>query len=150
MFQNLSSSPLVLWIAVIIISAVIEAASVQLLTIWFAIGAFAALIADACSAPFYIQIFIFLFVSIVLLVFTRPILKKLMNKNQETDVNSEVGKIGTVTTEINPQKNEGRVMLGDVSWIAKSKDMSVIPADAKVKIEAVDGTTLIVSEIKNQ
>lgn len=150
MFQNLSSSPLVLWIAVIIISAVIEAASVQLLTIWFAIGAFAALIADACSAPFYIQIFIFLFVSIVLLVFTRPILKKLMNKNQKTDVNSEVGKTGTVTTEINPQKNEGRVMLGDVSWIAKSKDMSVIPADAKVKIEAVDGTTLIVSEIKNQ
>lgn len=150
MFQNLSSSPLVLWIAVIIISAVIEAASVQLLTIWFAIGAFAALIADACSAPFYIQIFIFLFVSIVLLIFTRPILKKLMNKNQKTDVNSEVGKTGTVTTEINPQKNEGRVMLGDVSWIAKSKDMSVIPADAKVKIEAVDGTTLIVSEIKNQ
>lgn len=150
MFQNLSSSPLVLWIAVIIISAVIEAASVQLLTIWFAIGAFAALIADACSAPFYIQIFIFLFVSIVLLIFTRPILKKLMDKNQKTDVNSEVGKTGTVTTEINPQKNEGRVMLGDVSWIAKSKDMSVIPADAKVKIEAVDGTTLIVSEIKNQ
>lgn len=150
MFQNLSSSPLVLWIAVIIISAIIEAASVQLLTIWFAIGAFAALIADACSAPFYIQIFIFLFVSIVLLIFTRPILKKLMNKNQKTDVNSEIGKTGTVTTEINPQKNEGRVMLGDVSWIAKSKDMSVIPADAKVKIEAVDGTTLIVSEIKNQ
>lgn len=150
MFQNLSSSPLVLWIVVIIISAVIEAASVQLLTIWFAIGAFAALIADACSAPFYIQIFIFLFVSIVLLIFTRPILKKLMNKNQKTDVNSEVGKTGTVTTEINPQKNEGRVMLGDVSWIAKSKDMSVIPADAKVKIEAVDGTTLIVSKIKNQ
>lgn len=150
MFQNLSSSPLVLWIVVIIISAVIEAASVQLLTIWFAIGAFAALIADACSAPFYIQIFIFLFVSIVLLIFTRPILKKLMNKNQKTDVNSEIGKTGTVTTEINPQKNEGRVMLGDVSWIAKSKDMSVIPADAKVKIEAVDGTTLIVSEIKNQ
>lgn len=150
MFQNLSSSPLVLWIVVIIISAVIEAASVQLLTIWFAIGAFAALIADACSAPFYIQVFIFLFVSIVLIIFTRPILKKLMNKNHKTDVNSEVGKTGTVTTEINPQKNEGRVMLGDVSWIAKSKDMSVIPADAKVKIEAVDGTTLIVSEIKNQ
>lgn len=150
MFENLSSSPLVLWIAVIIISAVIEAASVQLLTIWFAIGAFAALIAEACSAPFYIQIFVFLFVSIVLLVFTRPILKKLMKKNHKADVNSEVGRTGKVISEINPQKNEGRVMLGDVSWIAKSKDMTVIPVDTEVKIEEVNGTTLIVSEIKKQ
>lgn len=148
MFESVFSSSLVLWIVVMVAAVVIEVASIQLLTIWFAIGAFCAMIAEAFSAPFYIQIFIFFFVSIVLLVFTRPILQKLMKKKTDTDINSDIGKTGTVTKTIDPSGSEGRVILGDISWNAKTKEAEIIPINSKVRVEEVDGTTLYVKKIK--
>lgn len=147
MFESVFSSSLILWVVVMAVAVVIEAASVQLMTIWFAIGAFCAIIAEAVSAPFYIQVFIFFFVSVVLLVFTRPILQKLMKKKTDISVNSDIGKTGTVTRTIDPAENEGRVILGDVSWNAKTKGADIIPVNSKVRVEEVDGTTLYVKKI---
>jgi membrane protein implicated in regulation of membrane protease activity len=149
MFDTITSNAIIFWIAVIVIASIIEAASVQLLTIWFAVGAVAALVAGVFEASFQVQFLIFIIVSVVLLVLTRPIVKKFMKSNPKiSSLNSSIGKIGKVVDEINAENSSGRVIVGDVNWNATSKDGSVIPVDSKVKVESEDGTTLIVSPVE--
>lgn len=144
----ISNTPL-MWLAVIVIAAVLEAVTTQVITIWFAVGAFGALLAGAFSAPLYVQIIIFTFVSVLLLILARPILMRFMkNTAKISTVNSEIGRTAKVVQEINALKKTGRVLLGDVNWNAVSENGSdVIEIGENVEVRAVDGTTLVVSKI---
>ena len=68
---------IILWIVVFAAALIIEAASFALVSIWFAAGALGALIAAAVGAPFWVQLIIFGILAGLLLIFTRPLLKKL-------------------------------------------------------------------------
>ena len=75
-----------IWIASIIVLLIIEGATSGLVTIWFAIGAVAALLAELIGAPIWLQAVVFLVVSFVTLVFTRPLAQRhLNNKTQPTN-----------------------------------------------------------------
>ena len=83
---------LILWIALLIAFIVVEAATVQLVTIWFAVGAAAALISELCSAPVWLQWVIFAAVSLVALAVTRPLVKKFSKKRvQPTNADRYIG-----------------------------------------------------------
>ena len=111
----------IIWLVLLVALVVIEAATMGLTTIWFAAGALVALIAAACNAPLFVQIALFLVVSILMLVFTRPVAMKYFNGDRaKTNVESLIGKKGVATGEIDNLKGCGQVTLNGMQWTARS------------------------------
>ena len=96
------------WLAIVIVLLVIEIATLGLTTIWFAGGALVACIAALLHANIWVQIVLFLVVSVLLLFFTRPLAVRYMNKDRtKTNVDSMVGKEAVVTEAIDNLKAQG-------------------------------------------
>ncbi|RKI30171.1 NfeD family protein [bacterium 1xD8-6] len=136
------------WLIVVAVLLVLEILTLGLTTIWFAGGAFVAFLAGICQAPLWIQILLFLVVSIILLVFTRPIAEKHLNNSREkTNVDSLVGKHGRVLEEIDNFNQTGRVMLNGMEWTARNiSSERKIPAGTKVEVMEIKGAHLVVQE----
>lgn len=138
----------VYWLIVVAVLLVLEILTLGLTTIWFAGGALIAFLAGICRAPLWIQIILFLVVSILLLVFTRPVVEKHLNNSREkTNVDSLVGKQGRVIEEIDNFNQTGRVMLNGMEWTARSiSPEGKIPAETKVEVMEIKGAHLVVQE----
>ena len=122
-----------------------EGATVGLVSLWFAGGALAAMLAASLSAELWLQIVVFLVVSAVLLYFTRPIVKKLLaGKNKETNLDRIIGKTVIVSETVDNDAETGRCTIAGVSWSLRSDDGSVIEQGEKVTVDRVEGVKLIV------
>ena len=134
------------WLVALIVFLVIEAATLGLATIWFAGGALVALIAAMCGAGIVIQIVLFLVVSLILLIFTRPFAVRFLSKDTlKTNVNRVIGMEGVVTEEISNLAGTGKVSLGGNIWTARTENEGgTIPVDAVVAVLRVEGVKLIV------
>jgi membrane protein implicated in regulation of membrane protease activity len=139
-----------IWLALLAAFLIIEAITTGLTTIWFAGGALVAVIASYLGAGLVLQLLLFLVVSVALLIFTRPLAVRYMNKDLEkTNVNSFLGKTAIVTQEIDNLAQTGQVRINDIEWMARaSQDDQKIPEDAVVRVVEVHGVRLIVEEIK--
>ncbi len=136
----------VYWIALLIIFAVAEAVTVQLVSVWFAVGALAGLIANLCGANVTLQIVIYISVSIVCFIATRPLVKKFTaNRIEKTNADRCIGDTAVVVEEINNIEASGQVKVNGNIWTARSLDNSVIPVNARVTVEKIEGVKLIVS-----
>lgn len=140
----------VFWLILLIILVAIEIATMGLTTIWFAGGSFVAIIAAAFDAPLYLQITLFLSVSVVLLLFTRPIAMKYFNRDRiRTNAESLIGKQAVVTEEVDNLQAVGMVSVDGQEWTARNVvDGVKIPGGAIVIIRAISGVKLIVEERK--
>ena len=135
----------ILWIVVFAAALIIEAASFALVSIWFAAGALGALIAAAAGAPFWVQLIIFGVLAGLLLIFTRPLLKKLFpHKFIPTNSELEVGKTAVVIEDIDNETGKGRVRLGGVNWAAVSADGEKISVGVTVRVKEIRSAKLIV------
>ena len=134
------------WLAIVMVWLVIEIATLGLTTIWFAGGALVACIAALLHANIWVQIVLFLVVSVLLLFFTRPLAVRYMNKDRtKTNVDSMVGKEAVVTEAIDNLKAQGVVQVNGLEWTARSEEsQEVIPKGAIVEVGRVDGVKLIV------
>ncbi len=141
---------MMLWLIIMITCLFIEAMTVSLVCIWFAGGALIALIAAALHAPLWLQVILFLLVSLVLLFFTRPIAVKYFNKDRiKTNAESLVGKQAIVTAQINNLKATGEATVNGQHWTARSAvDSVVITEGAVVEIKDIKGVKLIVQEVQ--
>lgn len=136
-----------MWIALAVIFGVVEAATAQIVTIWFAVGSVGALIANVVGAGTTIQLVVFVAVSILTLIIARPYLKKFTRTEmQRTNADRCIGETAIVTEEINNTQGTGQVKVGGNIWTARSLDSAIIPADEKVIVEKIEGVKLIVSE----
>ena len=140
----------ILWLAAVVVLLVIEIATLGLTTIWFAGGALIAGIAAVAGAGRVVQFVLFLIVSLILLIFTRPLAVRYMNKGvPKTNVNSLIGEKAVVIQKINNLEQTGQVRINDIEWMARtSSDEVTIPEQTVVTIEAVQGVKLIVKEEK--
>lgn len=135
----------IIWLAALVVLLIAEALTLGLTTIWFAGGALIALVAALLGANVWVQLGIFLAVSLVLLVFTRPLALRYMNKSTlKTNVDSLAGEQGIVSETIDNLEATGKVKLNDVFWMARSEDGSIINEGTVVEIVRVDGVKLIV------
>ena len=132
----------ILWLAAVVVLLVIEIATLGLTTIWFAGGA---LIAGAGRV---VQFVLFLIVSLILLIFTRPIAMRYLNTNRtRTNAESLIGKEAVVTQTIENLKNQGQVIVGGIEWTARTDDNEkMIEKDTVVEIERIEGVKLIVKK----
>lgn len=139
-----------IWLVLLAAFLIIEAVTAGLTTIWFAGGALVAAVASYFGAGLVAQLLLFLVVSLVLLIFTRPLAVKYMNKDLEkTNVDSLLGKTAVVTQNIDNLAQTGQVRINDIEWLARTADDDVkIPEKAVVKIIAVHGVKLTVEEFK--
>ena len=140
----------IIWLGVLAVLLIIEAITTGLTTIWFAGGALAAAIASYLEAGIVVQLILFLCVSLVLLIFTRPLAVKYMNKGVEkTNAESLLGKTAVVIQKIDNLAQTGLVRIGDIEWMARTyDDRQKIPVNAIVTIKEIHGVRLIVEEKK--
>ncbi|MDY3767462.1 MAG: NfeD family protein [Lachnospiraceae bacterium] len=137
------------WLGIMIVLLVIELATLGLTTVWFAGGALAAFIASLVGASGWLQVILFLAVSIVLLIFTRPFAVRYINKNTvATNADSLIGKTAIVTEDISNLESKGQVQVQGQIWTARStEDETKIEKDTKVVIEKISGVKLIVRKV---
>lgn len=134
------------WLGILVFMVVVEIVTMGLTTIWFAGGSLVATIAAACSAPLWLQITLFFVVSLVLLLFTRPIAVRYFNKDRfRTNVEGMIGKQGVVTSEIDNIEGIGEVRIGGMEWTARTvADGIKLQTGTVVIVRAVDGVKVIV------
>lgn len=137
-----------IWLGLLAVLLLIEAATAGLTTIWFAGGALIAAIASYLGAGLMVQMMLFLIVSGVLLIFTRPLAVKYLNKGTlATNADSLIGKRAVVTREIDNLAQNGQVRINDVEWTARTADDSQkVPEGTVVVIKEIHGVKLIVEK----
>ena len=134
----------IFWLMLVIVLSIIEIATVNLLTIWFVISGIVALILSFFIKDTAIVSTIFAVLGIILLFTTRPLFYKLLKpKNEKTNFDRIIGKVGIVTEEI--KRNQiGEVKVDGKKWSAISNKK--IEVGKEVIIEAIEGVKLVVKE----
>ena len=141
---------LIFWVVLLILLIVVEAVTAQMVTIWFAAGALGALIAAGLGAPLIVQLIIFTVLAALMLIFTRPLLKKVFpNKFIPTNSELEVGKTAVVIEAIDNASGKGRVKLGGVNWAAVSVNGEAISEGEVVTVAEVRSAKLAVTKNQN-
>lgn len=134
------------WLGVLAVAVILEIATTQMVSIWFAIGALASFfVALAGVEQIWIHIVVFVAVSAITVAITRPLVKKMIDKKAEpTNADMVIGKTGIVTEKIDNLVPSGLVKVNGSIWTARSADDSVIEKNEKVIIKEIRGVKLLV------
>lgn len=138
----------VYWLVLFVVLLIIEIITMGLTTIWFAGGALAAFLAGIIGFGLAVQVIVFLAVSVLLLVLTRPIAIKYFNQErQKTNAERLIGEKALVLEDIDTLKAVGKVIIGGQEWSAKTDEPDgKIRKDTIVEVEGIQGVKLIVSK----
>jgi len=137
------------WLVAFIIFLILEGVTAQLVSIWFVVGSLAALLVTVLGGPIWMQILAFLLVSATVLVFTRPLVRKLTQGRVEpTNADRVIGSQCLVTEAINNLEATGTVSVRGKTWTARSADGQMIPVGALVTITNIEGVKVIVLPIQ--
>ena len=138
----------VVWMVLLVVLLATEAMTLGLTTIWFAVGSFVAFILALSGADLLTQIIVFCIVALVLLIFTRPVAVRWLNRGRtQTNAGSLIGATAVVTETIDNLAGEGQVQVRGQHWTARTEeDSRKIPVGRTVKIEKISGVKLIVKE----
>ena len=148
--QIMGNSVNIMWFIAMVAMLGVELATVSLTSIWFALGALAALIAALCGAPIWLQVVWFLVVSVLALIATRPLVKKYINgKTTPTNADMLMGQTCVVTEPISNLSETGAVKVGGKVWTARSTDGTVFAPGERVIAVRIEGVKLIVASPAN-
>ena len=138
----------VVWLAAMIALLVVEAAAPGLVSIWFALGALAAMISSLMDAPLWLQFVWFFLISIVSLVLTRPLAKKYVNgRAVATNADMAIGQDCIVTETIDNVRGTGAVSVGGKVWTARMAEPDGrAEKGAVLRAVRIEGVKLIVEE----
>ena len=137
----------IVWIATIAVFAILEAATAQLICIWFAGGAVCAFFAELLGANKEIQSVIFVIASAIFLMCTRPLVKKLTkNRTQRTNVDSLIGKTAIITKPSCSATENGEAKIDGKYWTVRSANGEPLKEGSMVTVESIEGVKLIVKE----
>lgn len=141
-----------IWLGLFILLLVIEVITVGLTTIWFAAGSLAALAANVLGADLFIQINVFLAVSIALLIFTRPWAEKHLNRKRvRTNYERVIGKVIRITEKVDNLNQTGKSVVDGQEWTVRSgKDSDTFEAGELARVAAVSGVKLIVEKYEEK
>lgn len=137
------------WLSLAVILAVVEISTTQLVSIWFVIGAAATAVMSSTiiKGNLVLQIIAFILISTIALLLTRPLVRKI-RKQELISTNSDrnIGKSGVVIADINPENGKGMVRIGSEKWSAKSLQNYVIKEGTNIKVVAIEGVKLVVTD----
>ncbi|MCR5231833.1 MAG: NfeD family protein [Acholeplasmatales bacterium] len=139
------------WLAVFVIAIVVEALTEELVSIWFGAGALIT-IPISYAAPFWVEIVVFAVISVAALIFTRPLIKKLMDRTErKTNVDEFVGKRVKVIKDVD-KFDGGEIKLNGIVYTAIlcEEDDVTIKKDTIVEIVALKGNRVVVRQINEE
>lgn len=136
----------IIWGILFLVLVIVEFATLGLTTIWFAAGALLAVLLSAVGLPLWVQIAVFVIVSLLLLYFTRPIaIKYFNNERMKTNAESLVGENGIVVEPIQNRQEQGTVLINGMQWSARTaQDGIAVNRDTLVRVLRIEGVKLIV------
>ena len=133
------------WLVLCGIFLITEIFTVSFLMFWPGIGAFFAFITSLITDNQLIQIGVFTVSTVLMIIFMKPLVKKLFKTNDSTVMNSNslIGKTGIVIKEINTLEGKGQVKINGELWSAFTQDQdTIIKEGEKVIIESIEGVRL--------
>jgi len=137
---------IIFWGAAAVMFIIVEAVTVSLTTVWFALGSLAALVAALLGAKLWLQIAWFIVISVVTMILTRPLVKKYINgRKYPTNADRLIGQTARVSERIDNITATGTVPVDGKVWTARSSSGEAIEAGTLVIIEDIQGVKLIVS-----
>ena len=135
-----------IWLILAVIFMIAEAATVTMVSLWFAAGCLAALVVGLLGGPWSFQVFVALAVSAATLACLRPVVRKHFTpKLTKTNVDAIVGSQGYVLSRIDNVSATGKVKLGAMEWTARSTSGHPIPKGTLVKVDRIEGVKAFVS-----
>lgn len=135
-----------IWLSLAVFFLIIESMTVEIISIYFTGGALVSMALSLLGVPLEWQILTFCVVSIILIIFTRPIVARYLKRNEsKTNVDTLIGDVATVTKEILPDER-GEVKIKGQYWLAVSANNDTIELGSKVSILAIEGAKLIVKK----
>lgn len=141
------NSMLIFWIGALVLLIVVEALTTQLVTIWFAAGAAGAVIANLLGAQYWVQWSVFIVLSVLSLIVTRPLVKKITKRKvQPTNADRNIGAKAIVLEDIDNTAGTGAVNVRGIVWTARSINGERIEKDANVVVKAIEGVKVLVQE----
>lgn len=140
------------WLITLAVLLLIEIVTLGLTTVWFAGGAFIAFIVALLGGGFWLQFICFSVISLVLLIFTRPVAIRKLNKNRiKTNYEGLIGKVVKVTKTVDNEEPSGEAIVNGQEWSVRSAvENVIIKPGTKVKIVNIEGVKLIVTEYKEE
>ena len=142
----------IIWLALFVVMLVIEGAGPGLVSIWFSFGALIALLVSFIpGVAWWIELIVFVVVSVATLLALRPVVKRFYKRNNiRTNVDSFVGKRGYVIEDITFLK-PGAIKIGDVSWTAIPIDKNAkILENEVIEVVAINGNKLVVKKVEDK
>lgn len=137
-----------IWLGLMVLFIFMEANTVSLVSLWFALGGLAAVIAAMLGAAVWVQLALFFGVAAVTLACLRPLLKKYIKpKIVATNVDAIVGSTGYVTADIDNLNAQGQVKLGGMPWSARSSSGEPLPTGTLVQVDRIEGVKAFVSAV---
>ena len=139
----------IVWLGLMIVFLIAEAASVSLVSLWFAAGALVAMIVSLLGGEIWLQILLFLAVSAGLLACLRPVVRKCIHpKTTATNIDAVIGTQGYVTADVDNLSGTGQVKLGAMEWSARSSGGEPISTGTLVQVDRIEGVKVFVSTVK--
>ena len=139
----------ILWLGLMVLFLAVEANTVSVVSIWFAVGALVALVASLLGGQLWLQLVLFFVVSAGLLACLRPMAKKYFKpKLTKTNVDAVIGTQGYIIDAVDNLNGKGRVKLGAVEWTARSSDGSEIAEGTLVTVDRIEGVKAFVTPVE--
>ena len=138
---------IVIWTIVIIGSIIIETETADLVSCWFAVSGLACLVLALCNVDLLIQGLVFVALSAVLVLATRPLFKK-FNTSEDIPTNSDrlIGMTGVITKKVVGDE-KGEIRVNYQRWTAISRKDEVFEVDEKAVVSYIDGNKLVIEKV---
>ena len=134
------------WLVLTVVFLIAEAATVTVISLWFAAGALAAMVSALLGAGIWLQSGIFLVVSAIALTALRPLVRKYLTpKLTATNIDSVIGSVGIVTASIDNIASTGQIKLNGMEWTARSTSGDPIAPGTRVRVDRIEGVKVFVS-----
>ena len=136
----------IVWLALMVLFLVTEAATITVVSLWFAAGSLTAMAAALLGGPVWLQCLVFLMVSAIALTGLRPLVRKYLTPTlTPTNIDSVIGSVGVVTAPIDNIAAVGQVKLNGMEWSARSTSGDSIAAGTRVTVDRIEGVKVYVS-----
>ena len=137
-----------IWMISFIVLVLIEIFTINLVTIWFAIGALVSFFVSLWTENIGLEILIFIVVSLITLLITKKAVNKIKDKEMiPTNLDRAIGQTGIVTEKIKPLE-PGEVKVDGKKWTAiADKEIDI---NDEVKILSINGVKLKVEKIREE
>lgn len=139
----------IFWLAAAVVLGITEGITVTLTSIWFALGAVAAMIVALFGGLLWQQILVFAIVSLISLLALRPLAKTKLGGSIKTATNADriIGREAVVTEAIDNLTGAGAVSVGGTIWTARSDSDAPIAAGSLVTILRIEGVKVFVQPL---